>query len=744
MQNNNVCSLGILYVICMFCMFSVCSLNVMYVLCTFCMFSVCSVCSLYVTVCMFSVCSLYVHCIFTVSSVCSLYVLCMFSVCSLYVHCMFTVCSLYVLCMFTVCFLYVFCMFTVCSLYVHCMFSVCSLYVHCTCFLYVTVCSLYILCMFSVYSLYIHCIFCMFSVCSLYVFCMSLYVLCMFSVCSLYILCMFSVCSLYVLCMFTVCFLYVHCMFSVCSLYVLCMFTVCFLYVLYVHCMFSVCSLYVHCMFSVCSLYMFSVCSLCQSGTSFHVFDQGRFSKEVLPKFFKHNNMASFIRQLNMYGFRKVVHIEQGGLVKPERDDTEFQHPFFIRGQEHLLENIKRKVTNVSSVRQEEVKMSTDEVNKILNDVQLMKGKQETIDSRIIAMRHENEALWREVASLRQKHVQQQKVVNKLIQFLVSLVQSNRVLGVKRKIPLMLNDSSSTHSVPKYSRPFSLEHMQAAASLFSADSPVNSGPIISDITEVATPTAEDVVSDWTDAGESQSVNVKQEPSSPDVEVCSSLEGGALPVDTPLSPTTFINSILQDSETQLTPNTSTTNPTTASPIVLVSPASTGPLPPTPASQSPASVPIPDTAPSPSKTQQKCQTIACIDRSELSDHVDSIDNSLENLQSILNTQTFTFDTSPLMEFFSSSCPSGDFDLDSLDTLLSEEVPKGSDESTANHTGKQLVHYTATPVLMSEPISLGEGGVDLPSLLEMEAEPFFSTDPPTDDPAALLSHAHLDSDL
>lgn len=49
-------------------------------------------------------------------------------------------------------------------------------------------------------------------------------------------------------------------------------------------------------------------------------------------------------------GFRKVVHIEQGGLVKPEKDDTEFQHPYFIRGQEHLLENIKRKVTNVSIV----------------------------------------------------------------------------------------------------------------------------------------------------------------------------------------------------------------------------------------------------------------------------------------------------------------------------------------------------------------------------------------------------------
>lgn len=35
--------------------------------------------------------------------------------------------------------------------------------------------------------------------------------------------------------------------------------------------------------------------------------------------------------------------------MKPEKDDTEFQHPYFIRGQEHLLENIKRKVTSVSS-----------------------------------------------------------------------------------------------------------------------------------------------------------------------------------------------------------------------------------------------------------------------------------------------------------------------------------------------------------------------------------------------------------
>uniref|UniRef100_A0A096MA12 Heat shock transcription factor 1 n=1 Tax=Poecilia formosa TaxID=48698 RepID=A0A096MA12_POEFO len=451
------------------------------------------------------------------------------------------------------------------------------------------------------------------------------------------------------------------------------------------------------------------------SGTSFHVFDQCRFSKEVLPKFFKHNNMASFIRQLNMYGFRKVVHIEQGGLVKPEKDDTEFQHPFFVKGQEHLLEHIKRKVTNVSSVRQEEMKISTDEVNKILSDVQLMKGKQETIDSRIIAMKHENEALWREVASLRQKHAQQQKVVNKLIHFLVSLVQTNRIIGVKRKIPLMLNDSSSAHSMPKYSRPLTLEHIQvclveiprsraaynAAANLLSPDSPLNSGPIISDITEEAPSSPEDAATDWTDLGENHSTFIKEEPSSPEVEECPVLEveQDSLPanVDTPLSPTTFINSILQEDSNSTS------------------------------------------APSPAKPKQKCQTIARLDRlmCELSDHVDNIDNGLENLQSILNAQTFTFDPSPLMEFFSSSISSGDFDIESLDNvrdLLSDEAPRESEERTVC-AGKQLVQYTATPLHLTEPVVLGEGDTDLPSLLEYETEPLFNSEAAGNDPPDVL---------
>ena len=42
-------------------------------------------------------------------------------------------------------------------------------------------------------------------------------------------------------------------------------------------------------------------------------------------------------------GFRKVIHMESGA-IKSEWDDVEFHHPYFIRGEEALLVNIKRKV----------------------------------------------------------------------------------------------------------------------------------------------------------------------------------------------------------------------------------------------------------------------------------------------------------------------------------------------------------------------------------------------------------------
>lgn len=139
-------------------------------------------------------------------------------------------------------------------------------------------------------------------------------------------------------------------------------------------------------------------------------------------------------------GFHKITSIDNGGL-RFDRDEIEFSHPCFKRNYPYLLDHIKRKISNTKTVDDKSV-LKQETVSKVLSDVKAMRGRQDNLDSRFSVMKQENEALWREIASLRQKHAKQQQIVNKLIQFLISIVQPSRNMsGVKRHMQLMINDT---------------------------------------------------------------------------------------------------------------------------------------------------------------------------------------------------------------------------------------------------------------------------------------------------------------
>lgn len=172
-----------------------------------------------------------------------------------------------------------------------------------------------------------------------------------------------------------------------------------------------------------------------ERGTSFVIKNQQQFTQSLLPYYYKHSNMASFIRQLNMYGFRKVIGLVAGAL-KGEKEEQEFAHPFFLKGQEHILGRIKRKIQSAVSKNNLpglHPSSSEERVTQILTEMQHLNAKQVDMEGRFADMKSENDALWGEVMNLRLKYSQQQQTVNKLINFLSSVVQPS---GRKRAFPV--------------------------------------------------------------------------------------------------------------------------------------------------------------------------------------------------------------------------------------------------------------------------------------------------------------------
>ncbi|XP_062501512.1 heat shock factor protein-like isoform X2 [Corticium candelabrum] len=415
-------------------------------------------------------------------------------------------------------------------------------------------------------------------------------------------------------------------------------------------------------------------------GNSFIVYDQAELSKEILPKFFKHGNFASFVRQLNMYGFRKIIRADQGSLKSAEKENLEFCNPNFKKNNFSLIVNMKRKISTNVRTAAAETKVKYEDVERLLTDVHEMKGRQSDVNQQIETLTKDKKAMRDELSSLRQKSDQQQAVINKLIHFLLRLLytKTERIGPVGRKRPLALLEresrfpaSSKIVALPDH---YSDEVLDVGNATYTIASPTDTN-----ISVVAVP------------------DIIKKPSttmSLPVSVVDAITTGGIEMTQPAGYTnssslaTATNALADPQDLAVLPHEAYSQ--AARPQSIEIQSDLIPVDPWETSLSPTSVSIASLlSDDPGCLMPQVPECEVTDISSLMEHLDSLDEGIDSVRNVFETSD-AFDSSVVTDLFTPNARSPAATLDSNTQMLLDALAAG--EEPSQNAVRNLQHNIA----------------------------------------------------